>query len=60
MLNVDSALSVKSELHFAIIKAFREAGIEMSSDLLSEVAVRRLAAEGTVGQGKDPSLRRAV
>jgi small-conductance mechanosensitive channel len=60
VLNVESTLSVKSDLHFAIIKAFREAGIEMSSDLLSESAARREALEGSGGQGKDQSIRRAV
>src|SRR5262249_45676603 len=32
VLNVDSALSVKSDLHFAIIKAFKKESIEMRSD----------------------------
>jgi small-conductance mechanosensitive channel len=59
VLNVDATLTVKSDVHFSIIRAFRDAGIEMSSDLLSEAAARR-AAEGVVVQGKDQSLRRAV
>jgi small-conductance mechanosensitive channel len=57
VVNVDSTLSVKSDLHFAIIKAFREAGIEMSSELLSEMA-RREAVEGTGVHGGGRGVRR--
>jgi small-conductance mechanosensitive channel len=60
VLNVDSTLTVKSDLHFAIMKAFKEAGIEMSSDLLSESAARQKLLENSDVHGKDQSIRRAV
>ena len=52
VLNVDATLTVKSDVHFAIIKAFREAGIEMSSELLSEAAARRWRRRGRWWRGK--------
>jgi small-conductance mechanosensitive channel len=60
VLNVESALSVKSDLHFAIIKGFEEAAIEMSSDLLSISAVRRQLLGDSAVQSRDADLRRAI
>ena len=60
VLNVESALSVKSDLHFAIIKGFKEAAIEMSSDLLSISAVRRQLLGDFAVQARDADLRRAI
>jgi small-conductance mechanosensitive channel len=39
--DVENALSVKSDLHFAVIKAFRAEGIEMGPDPLTLEALRR-------------------
>jgi small-conductance mechanosensitive channel len=39
--DVEKSLSVKSDLHFAIVKAFRTEGIEMGPDPLSVEALRR-------------------
>ena len=53
VLNVDSSLSVKSDLHFAIIKAFKEESIEMRSDWLSAELIRRRLLGGA---GDDASI----
>jgi small-conductance mechanosensitive channel len=60
VLNVENALSVKSDLHFAIIKAFKEAGIEMSSDLLPADLIRRRLLGEPIEHARDQDIRRAI
>jgi potassium efflux system protein len=43
VLNVESALRVKSDLHFAIIKGFKDAAIEMTGELPCICLARRQA-----------------
>jgi potassium efflux system protein len=60
VLNVDSTLTVKSDLHVGIIRAFKEAGIEMSSDTVSASLVRQQLLREPGIHGKDQELRRVV
>jgi potassium-dependent mechanosensitive channel len=60
VLNVENALSVKSDLHFAIIKAFKEAGIEMSSELLPADLIRRRLLGEPIEPAREQDMRRAV
>ena len=58
--DVEKALSVKSDLHFAIIKAFRAEGIGMGPDPLSVEALRRQLFGDPDAQPPVQGIRRAV
>ena len=53
VLNVESALSVKSDLHFAIIKAFKDESIEMRSEWISAELIRRRLLGESSNPGND-------
>ena len=55
VLNVESALSVKSDLHFAIIKAFKDESIEMRSEWISAELIRRRLLGESSDAGRDQS-----